>query len=177
MLQIEDDGWPVAQAAGLSEAAFQARLNAGLSPDLAVAKPVAKRGPSRAAERAAKLKAERAARRAISTRPLSERLDASTDRYGGVIWQGNDFRLIVSPRGATYAVQVRDSDGSWQVDRDFPSAAILRRWLSCAAIDPPSTLLEVAAKLPDDPAASGRSPYRPSAPDQRSIRQWFSMHP
>lgn len=162
--------WPAAQAAGLSEATFRARLKAGLSPDLAVTKPVAKRSPSRAgkrtegtAQRAAELVAERAAHRAISTRSLSERLDASADCYGGVIWQDSDFRLIVSPRGAAYAVQVRSSDGSWQVDREFPSAAILGHWLACVAIDPPSALLEAAAKLPDDPTASGLSPYRPSA--------------
>lgn len=161
--------WPVAAAAGMSEATFRGRLKAGLSPDAAVSKPVAKRGPSRAAERAewaaqraADQLAERAARRAISTRPVPKHLDASADSYAGVIWQEDDFRLIVSPRGAAYAVQLRN-DGAWQLAREFPSAAVLRPWLACVAIDPSPALLKAAAGLPDNPAASGRSPYRPAA--------------
>ena len=161
--------WPVAAAAGITEVTFRGRLKAGLSPDEAVSKPVATRGPSRAAERAewaaqraADQLAERAARRAISTRPVPEHLDASADGYAGVIWQDDDFRLIVSPRGAAYAVQLRGG-GAWQLEREFPSAAILGQWLACVALDPAPALLKAAANLPDDPAASGRSPYRPSS--------------
>lgn len=161
--------WPVACAAGLSEVTFRKRLNTGLSPDEAVSKPVAKRGPSRAAERAqwaaqrvADRAAEREARRAISGRSWPERHVSTADSYSGVIWQDGDCRLIVSPRGATYAVQVIDSDSSWQVDQEFPSAAFLRRWVGCIAIDPSPALREAVAGLPDDPASSGFAPYRRS---------------
>lgn len=161
--------WPVAQAAGLSEVTFRSRLKAGLSPDEAVSRPVAKRGPSRTAERAqwhaqrdADLAAERAALRAVSTRSWSEEHMSASGDYSGVIWADADWRLIVSPRGATYALQVLGSDGLWEVDRDFPSASLLCPWLMCAAIDPPPALLQAAAGLPDDPGSSGFSPYRRS---------------
>ena len=158
--------WPVAQAAGLSEVTFRARLKAGLSPDDAVSRPVAKRGPSRAAERArlsAQWSAEHAACSPASSRPKPERQVSNAGGYSGVIWQEGDCRLIVSPRGATYAVQVLCPDGSWQVDREFPSAAFLGHWLACVATDPSPALLKAAAALPDDPASSGFSPYRRSA--------------
>lgn len=162
--------WPVARAAGLSEPTFRARLKAGLSPDAAVARPVAKRGPSRAAERArwaaqraADLSAQRAARAPASPRPWPERQVSAADGYSGVIWQDGDCRLIVSPRGATYAVQVLGPGGSWLIDREFSSAAFLGHWLACVAIDPSPALLQAAAGLPDDPASSGFAPYRRSA--------------
>lgn len=161
--------WPVARAAGMSEALFRARLKAGLLPDVAVSKPVAKKGPSRAAERArwaaqraADKAAERAAGRAISSRAYPERLDPSADAYAGVIWQGDGCRLIVSPRGAVYVVQLLNG-GSWRLQRDFPSAASLRCWIDCVAVDPPAALLQAAAGLPDEPAASGFAPYRQSS--------------
>lgn len=158
--------WPVAQAAGLSEATFRARLKAGLSPDAAVSTPVAKRGLSRAAERAQRAAdhtAQHAARKSASLRPWSEQRVSTADSYSGVIWQESDVRLIVSPRGATYAVQVRGSDGSWENDQEFPSAAFLGRWLACIAIDPSPALLKAAVGLPDNPASSGFAPYRRSA--------------
>lgn len=162
--------WPVAKAAGMSEVTFRARLKAGLSPDAAVSKPVAKRGPSRAAERArwlaqraADRASERLARSLLASRRWPERHVSTADGYSGVIWQGGDCRLIVSPRGATYAVQVSGPGGVWQIDREFRSAALLGRWLVCAAIDPAPSLLKAAAGLPDDPAVSGFAPYRRSA--------------
>lgn len=136
--------WPVARAAGMSEPTFRARLRAGLSPDDAVSKPVAKRGPSHAPDRA-QWAAQRAADLAAQ----------SADGYSGVIWQDGDCRLIVSPGGATYVVQVLCPDGSWQVDQEFPSAGFLRHWLFMAAIDPSPALVKTAAGLPDDPASSG----------------------
>lgn len=162
--------WPVAKAAGLSEPTFRARLKAGLSPDAAVSKPVAKRGPSRAAERAqwlaqraADRASERLARYLLASRRWPECHVSAADGYSGVIWRGGDCRLIVSPRGATYAVQVPGPGGDWQFDKEFPSASLLRHWLLLAAIDPAPALLKAAAGLPDDPASSGVAPYRRSA--------------
>ena len=146
--------WPVATAAGMTEPTFRARLNRGLSPDAAVSKPVAKRVPSRAAERArrraqraAGMAAERLARSLLSSRRWPERHVSTADGYSGVIWQSPDYRLIVSARGAAYAVQLRCSGGEWQNYKEFPSASILRHWLLMAAIDPAPTLLQAAAGL------------------------------
>ena len=162
--------WPVAKAAGMSEPTFRARLKAGFSPDAAVSKPVAKRGPSRAAERArwraqraADMAAERLARSLLASRRWPERHVSTADGYSGVIWQGGDCRLIVSPRGAAYAVQVRGPGGDWQIDKECPSASILRHWLLMAAIDPAPSLLKAAAGLPDKPALSGFAPFCRSA--------------
>lgn len=162
--------WPVAKAAGMSEVTFRARLKAGSSPDAAVSKPVAKRGSPRAAERA-RWRAQRAAGRAserlarslLASRRWPERHVSTADGYSGVIWQSSDYRLIVSVRGAAYAVQLRGSGGEWQNHKEFPSASILRHWLLMAAIDPASTLLQAAAGLPDDPAVSGFAPFCRSA--------------
>lgn len=162
--------WPVARAARLSEATFRARLKAGLSPDAAVSKPVAKRGPSRAAQRArwlaqkaADRASERLARSLLASRRWPERHVSTADGYAGVIWQSPDCRLIVSARGAAYAVQVLGPGGEWQNDKEFPSASILRHWLLMAAIDPAPTLLQAAAGLPDKPALSGFAPFCRSA--------------
>lgn len=160
-VQLSDGqlAWPVASAAGISEPTFRARLKAGLSPDAAASTPIAKRGPSRVADRGV----VHSARAPVPARPSSERLASTADGYSGVIWHEGDFRLIVSPRGANYALQVQGTDGTWELEREFPSASFLGHWLHCIAIDPSPALLEAAAGLPDNPASSGFAPYRRAA--------------
>ena len=161
--------WPVARAAGLSEPTFRrvsrrvfrlTRLSQGRSPS---AGRLALRN-ARDGLRNGLLICLRSARpvRRPCPRSWPERQVSTADGYSGVIWQDGDYRLIVSPRGTTYAVQVLGPGGSWLIDREFSSAAFLGHWLACVAIDPSPALLQAAAGLPDDPASSG-FPYRRSA--------------
>lgn len=156
--------WPVAQAAGLSEATFRARLNAGLSPDAAIAKPVPVRDPSRAADRARRVTEYQAAQAAAARekrRALPDRFNLERDGYGGVIWSDEKCRLVVAPRGAFYALQKRIADDEWQSEREFNTASSLGVWLSVVAVEAPSPgLSRAVAALPYDPAACSFKPYR-----------------
>lgn len=159
--------WPVAQAAGLSEATFRARLGAGLSPDAAVSKPVPRRDPSRAADRARRAAEFQAARDAAdhqTRRALPDRLNIERDGYGGVIWSDDECRLVVAPRGAFYAIQHRRADGEWRSEREFNTASALRVWLSVIATEAPSPgLSKAVAGLPFNPASCSFMPYRRAA--------------
>lgn len=161
--------WPVAQANGISEATFRWRLKAGLSPYDAATRPVPSRDRDaiqrKRNERVARHQAylaqqaaDRAARRVLG--PARRRVDQSGDDYAGVIWSDDAARLIVSPRGASYAIQYRAPEG-WQSEREFPTAGLLGVWVAVAA-DLPQAAHDAVASLPDDPSLSGLSPYRPS---------------
>lgn len=164
--------WPVAQAAGISEATFRARLKAGSSPDDAATRPVPVRDADlirrKRADRAARClayQAQRAADADMRCRSSlrAARLDALADVYGGVLWSDGDLRVIVSPRGAFYAAQSRVR-GEWRAVRSFPSASALRVWLLmiAEAMGRPG-LSDAVAGLPDDPASCDRVVYRRSA--------------
>lgn len=159
--------WLVAQAAGLSEATFRARLGAGLSPDAAVSKPVPVREPARAADRARRVSEYQAAQAAAARekrRALPDRFNLERDGYGGVIWSDDKCRLVVAPRGAFYAIQERIADDEWQCEREFNTASALGVWLSAVAIEAPSPgLSKAVAALPYDPAACSFTPYRRAA--------------
>lgn len=160
-------GWPVAQSSGVSEATFRARLKSGLSPDEAATRPVPVRDLERIAARRQERRdyqARRAAdadmRRKASNRPA--RLDVLADAYAGVIWSDGAFRVVVAPRGGSYAVQNRHAD-EWRSERSFPSASALSLWLMVADVMGLPGLSDAVAGLPEDPAACDRVVYRRSA--------------
>lgn len=76
--------------------------------------------------------------------------DESSPVYPGEIRDAGDWRLIVSPRGGSYAVQ-RDTVGPWATVARFGTATALRDWLAAQAAAVPQSLSDAAATLPDQP--------------------------
>lgn len=151
--------WPVAKARGMGEAAFRARLKR-LSADDAALGPFEHRAPSRVAERAAEQAAFEAAtkvRRASTYWPPAS--DVLHDDYSGVIWSDHEVRLMVSPRGATYALQERGPD-AWSDIKRFKVSSLLRSYVGVVIYDPPAGLIDACASLPDNPCDASAVPIR-----------------
>jgi hypothetical protein len=152
--------WPLAQAAGMSEAVFRGRLKKGLSPDQALAMPYQPQDRERvAAHRAERAEhaqrrreerqAERAARESLWSGP--SHLHALHEDYWGVIWAQGDSRLTVSASGTLYSVQAKRA-GAWEDIHKAPSVSELRKWLAVIALDPAPELVALVKTLPENPA-------------------------
>lgn len=146
--------WPVAQANGISEATFRARLKRGLAPDEAANEPVIQRDYQGARRRRmaymlalAERQARMSARLAVGMSDgLRVGLDARRDEYGAVVAVDGDERVAISPNGAAYLLQRRDGV-RWVTCRSATVAAVLRQF-ACVYSD---ALAAALGSMPNDP--------------------------
>lgn len=92
----------------------------------------------------------------------ADHLHEASPAYAGVLAEwGADMRLIVTARGAQYALQECDApdDFIWRRVRVFPNAAALRAYVSTVLIDPPAAFGGVIRRLPDIPRDCGLVPF------------------
>lgn len=168
-VQLTDgrSAWAVARDRGMSEAAFRSRLSR-LGPDGAALGPFVPADPDlRDAKRERRLAYDAAIRAAhIANHRASlwpSYLDVRHCDYSGVIWSSPEFRLIVTPRGASYCVQERDA-GGWFDLRKCDTARQLKPFVLVVMFDPPSGLFEAVASLPDNPRDCLLVPFKSSPP-------------
>ena len=86
----------------------------------------------------------------------------ASDDYAGVLAQAGGVRLIVSARGAEYALQEAEG-GQWSRFRSFSGRSELSGYLLAVMVDPAPEILAGLAGLPDDPISCAQVPVPPRA--------------
>lgn len=87
-------------------------------------------------------------------------LNEASPTYCGVLAEGNGVRLIMSARGACYALQERDGNG-WARFQSCPTRSALAAHVWAVLHDPARSIREAAERLPDDPRECERGPLKP----------------
>jgi len=86
-------------------------------------------------------------------------LNEASPTYCGVLAEGNGVRLIVSARGAFYALQERDGNG-WARFQSCPTRSALAAHVWAVLHDPAPGIRETVARLPEQPGDCERVPLK-----------------
>lgn len=86
-------------------------------------------------------------------------LNEASPTYSGALAKGNGLRLIVSARGAVYALQDQAGD-RWSRVRSFPTGRALAAHVAVVLIDPAAAIAQAVVRLPDDPRDCELVPFK-----------------